>query len=207
MPIQLNEVVDRGINIAVSRRLGLADQSLSLLPELGVNMLLPADELLFHMGWRRHQRAATQAAVAAQAAIVKLRNPASSNVMVLLERVIVSAGAGVFIETGTSTLGDTTDLATLVTPGTVNRDTRQATALSSGGCNAIISQTTSAVALTTGGSIFRIAVANTAYELPGAPWILVPGTSFQIGDSQLNDKLEYTFYWRERILNDQENSL
>jgi len=204
-PIGLNEVVDRGINVAVSRRLGIGDTGLSLLPELGINMVLPSDELLFHMGWRRYQRGVAQGAVAAQAPTVKLRNPLNSNILALVEAIVVTNNGGaaaVKIEFGYQ-LSPATDFANFPDLAMI-RDSRQSAPANFVFSNCVVSHETNATPFVTGGMAFRIP-ANVPFSLPGAPWIVMPGFAVIVGQDVLNQALDVQIIWRERILNDQEN--
>src|SRR5262245_17930602 len=206
--LMLNDVVDRGINVAVSRRLGIGpDATLSLLPELGINMVLPSEELLYHMGWRRYQKASSAAAVAAQAWHSRLRNPDGSGIIVIVDAVLLSTtgAAGMTIDYS-PIVGATLDLGTIDTSGVgaVPRDNRQTIPTAFISSNAVISHETTTTPLANTGLQFRMGQ-NAPFLVPGGPWIVLPRTGAQFDSQQLNQDVSCTWFWRERPLNDQEN--
>jgi len=199
----LNDVVDRGINVAVSRRLGLLpDATLSLLPELGINMVLPSDELLYHMGWIRWTRGVNVAAVAAQFGVSRMRNPANSNIMSLIEGVLLTAAGTSKFDLDLIT-GANSDFAT-VDLSAIPRDARARDPNSTRAANCIISHETNGVGVTAAGMQFTI-LANTPTFIPVTPLILRPFSAYVIGNNTVNTAYDLTWIWRERILNDQEN--
>lgn len=202
MPIGLNEVVDRGVNVALSRRLGLQDTSVTLMPELAPVMQLPAEELMYHMGWRRYMVNGSVGAVVGQSGIVQFRMPKNSNLMALIESFTVGGPTQPLAnQIAVSGFVGNTDLATVITGGQP-RDTRQP--FKPGTC--ILSETTQ-VGFTAGAFFYTTA------QLSGAlfPLIIlsapdssrIDGYTFQLATQNL--AFDWTIVYRERILNDQEN--
>ena len=93
----LNEIVDRGVNGAVNRRLGITSLStLSLTPELSAILPLPDQpEIVYNLGYRRYAHTLQMAQVAAQRGHSQLRiKPSLSGkpeTLVVLESIVVDA--------------------------------------------------------------------------------------------------------------------
>jgi hypothetical protein len=203
MPNQFGDIPDRGISTALQRRLGVDPSlTLSLMPELAAMMALPSDELLYHMGWRRYSLRLSLAAVAANAGIIRMRMPPGTNLIAIVERVLTWSGAA--IEVGSSMTSGAGNLTTVVAGG-LPRDTRQ-----NDGTNLAIGSTlvcsTDSIGLQVGTSSDMPALANVAVDLPQLPTILTPGFALNCFTQQLNQAVNWTVVWRERILNDQENA-
>jgi hypothetical protein len=50
------------------------------------------------------------------------------------------------------------------------------------------------------------ALASTVLVVPGGPWILVPGGTLTIQCQLANTAFNFNFVWRERLLQEQENT-
>src|SRR6267142_6604417 len=201
------QLQDRGTVRALQTRFGVSpDFNVSLTPELGAVIPLDMPELLFHQGWRRWMAGLTVPAVAAKAARAQFRvfegsptNPVTQ--LVIIERVLVTldATSNIFTAFG---YGPAADLATVTGFGEF-RDGRmrplgaQNTVILSFGTSAVILAPEAAAA----GRL-----ANTEYEVPGGPWVFFPANQFLIGVSALNSAMQVTWIWRERPLQEQENT-
>lgn len=153
-------------------------------------------------GWNRYVFATNQAAVAAQFAAFRLRNPVGSNVIGVLERVTVYASAQ---DTANLSHGfnTTTDLAT-VSSGVGGIDPRgpQNSTL-------IASRTTlaSTTDLGTGSQNGIWNGANVPFEYiqnPNQEMPILPGVAFQICAQVANIAYVVTWMWRERALEQSE---
>lgn len=195
----LGAVNDRGTVDSIIRRFQL-DPGYNLFnisPEIEVGVSLGEfPELLYHMGWRRYAVTFNQPAVAAQVSMGQLR-AAVQGVMVVVEKVIVSYTAATEM---VMALGGAPDFAT----------TYAAKALdfrNPAGATAIVSSTTNAVELTA--SLDRQAIlASTPSSFNVMPVILTTVNNALAWDIRVvNTALDCTVVWRERRMNDQENTL
>jgi len=202
MPMELNALTDRGTSDAYSRRFGLTAQfGMALAPELFA-VAYPGEypELFYHQGWRRWQVGVPIAAVAAQAGKFQIRNPDASSSLVVVEKIVVSMTAATEIKGDFGYGPGNVDLATIA--GTHEfRDGRQ---VPSGKGLAIVSHTTEVPALVAF-AVNAVFAGNAPFELPGAPWVMVPGNVLTFAVTALNTILFYNIVWRERRLQDQEN--
>lgn len=204
MPSQLGAILDRGLTDALQRRwLVRDDMSLSLTPELTCVVPVNTDEMLYHMGWRRYMASATIGALAANSAVVQLRIPRGSNIICVIEGIGFFGPATEIVVSGIVSVSDLTLLGAQV------RDTLQ-TATKPG--TAIPSQTVAAAPGTGGGGI--LSTASGAVNPPIFPLVIRPSLNagvaldgYQFASTTVNQAFDICLTWRERMLNDQENSL
>jgi hypothetical protein len=211
VPNQFGEITDRGLSQALQRRFGVdPNLSLSLMPELGATIDLgDAPELRFHAGWRRWQASATIAALAANAAIVRIQGPQSlatgfqPNLMIVVEKIQVSSSVATQV-LGKMTAFGSADLTTVIAT-MIPRDFRQnPTPSAIARSQATVS--TDRLALITGTGIDFLIPANDSREVPGAPWVINPGWGLDVGCGTVNQPFSFTIVFRERFMNDQENA-
>lgn len=199
MPGNYGELQDRGVARAMQTRFGLVpDFSLAFMPEIAATYdLLSNPETLLHMGWSRWSSGRNIAAVAGQVGRINLRNPTNSSVLVVVDRFVISAGAG---STYQFAPGSQTDLAT--TFGATAMDTRTPQA----GPVAVLSTDTNAVAFVSSlGEEFFLASTPTDV-VAAAGRVLAPGGAIELSIGLVNTVLAYTIQWRERKLQEQENT-
>ena len=214
MVMQLNEVIDRGVNTAVQRRLGLGAQAtLSLMPELSVGMDLgPQPEILYNLGWRLYQHNMNIAAVAAARAHSRFRVIPSggvARVLVVLEGIWVEGnGATNFVHV--DLLGTLAADLTNPFPNHQARDFRQNNAGGSltNGSSVVLSTVVDGTASTLG-VFFSGGVPSglnpNAFPIPGIEGVcLTNGMGVEVDFDGLNAPAIVTYRWRERIINDQE---
>lgn len=202
--MQYGQLADRGTVKALQTRFSLSpDFTLNLSPEIAAVIPLEMPELLFQQGWRRFSRGFQVAGVAAQNSQARIGLQSTTNVILVLERVIITnnnAGNGNWTYNTGTAIGSTS-LGTLVANTPAARDSRQAFALpmaETSLTNTAAPFTVSGTLLSTNGSV--------PIELPGAPWILTPGATLTVQAQTVNQAMDITFVWRERFLQDQENT-
>ncbi|PYX64617.1 MAG: hypothetical protein DMG78_30430 [Acidobacteria bacterium] len=158
-------------------------------------------------GWNRYATAPNTAASAANTGGVRLRNPAGSNVIVVLERIVYhpSANDTPAFRWGTAT----TDLA--VVPGLTNirLDARQ-------GANAptlVVSTQNTTPVVPTLTNQFTIdgpdVLAHAPYfymQTEDQELAIAPGDAFQAEAGTVNQLARWSFLWRERLLEDSERT-
>lgn len=210
MPMQLNEVVDRGVNTAIQRRLGLsAEATVSLMPELAPTIELgPMPEIQYNLGWRRYAHCLSIAAGAAARPHLRFRVVPNANVLVALERLIVEGnGASNFVFV--DLLGSTsTDLSSPF-PNHAALDFRMVNAGGSltRGSTVVLSTVVDGTAATLGVYYQGTVPAGTTagpLVIPVDGVILTGGMGAEVDFSGLNQPAIVTWIWRERMMNDQE---
>lgn len=208
LPNQLGQLQDRGTVRAFITRFGLnPDYSLNLMPELAPVVPLEMPELLYHQGWRRWQGVTTQAAVAAQVGRSQLRvkdaNPAANyaGVICVVEKVLCSSNANFQVVADFGYGPNAVDLGTVV--NWEFRDGRQTPTAAL--TDLILSQDTNAAA-PTALAVNVFAAANTSVEVPGGPWVLLPGNQMLITNNVVNQPWVTTWIVRFRQLQEQENT-
>lgn len=147
-------------------------------------------------GWSRYMVCANQAAVAAQFAEFRLRNPVGSNVVAVIERIscLTAAAADTFLLTaGSSTL----DLATIQAPARLDPRAGPNPTI-------IVSNSTSASASGSNGPFFGIAAVNTAntefIRYRDEQFPILPGFLLDIKNNAANTACFFSVLWRERTL-------
>lgn len=211
--MQLNEVIDRGVNTAVQRRLGLGAQAtLSLMPELSVGLDLgPQPEILYNLGWRLYQHNLSIAAVGAARAHSRFRIIPSggvARVVIVLESIDVEGnGAGNFVHV--DLLGTSATDLTNPFPNHQARDFRQNNAGGSltNGSSVVLSTVVDGTASTLGVFFSGTVPNGTAgpMRIPGIEGVcLTNGMGVEVDFDGLNAPAIVTYRWRERIINDQE---
>jgi hypothetical protein len=155
--------------------------------------------------WDRFSVGISQPGVAAVLSTIKIRNPVGSNVMAVFEKITGSQNAVDFnftLQAGT----DQTDGATAVPMVSAqNLDSR------SGRVSSLIFSRSGAAAPPSQVAWANISLlANTPYEFIGTDiqeLTLNPGRSLQLVSTNVNQILNGTFVWRERLLEESERSL
>ncbi len=180
---------------------GTEPREITLAPEIMPGLNLPGFEDLFlHFGWNRFGVGFDVAAVAAQNTLFRLRNPAVSNVIALVERASCSEGA---TDTFTWELrAQATDLAGVTGPAPL--DARQ-------------QQTNSSLILSVGNNIAAVSpflhrmtgLASTEQFLvaAGEPRIpILPGWALTCSTTTVNVVLQGRLRWMERFLEESERT-
>lgn len=190
----------RGLQKFLSMK-GNEPKEITLAPEVMPTLELPGAgvDILSTFGWDRWSRADTTAAVAAQNSAVKLRNPVGSNVLAVLDHLVLYEGAADTLRWFMSS--DTTDFATISngTPLDGRQVRTQPSCIASKGNNVVA-------------SIFngqRTVLANTPVD-----WIttdiqsvvLSPGQSIVGLTTTVNVVLGWELMWRERFLEESERT-
>jgi hypothetical protein len=154
-------------------------------------------------GWYRYGILGIQAAVAAQASGVRIRNPATSNRLVIFEKIAVAS------------FGPAVTSVTLET---------QTTAVDLAGIVAIASNSSwdkrlnvgSALVLSAAAPAAALSLGRSEVDLPGAGGsadfiieeqqqiILSPGEAMQLRLGTVNQQLSATLWWRERFFEESE---
>lgn len=190
---------DRGTIDSLVRRYQLdPSYGFNMSPEVVATASLGAmDEIRFQMGWWQFQRALSVGPVGAQFGRSQLR-AAVNGVMVVVEGIFVSTSVAFSVQMA---IGGTPDLAGASQRG-VSRDFRQPAS-----STAIVSQDTNAVAVTS--SFFDgFGAANSILSVPGGPWILTDvNDALVMSLGPVNTGFSITWVWRERRMNDQENTI
>lgn len=157
--------------------------------------------------WQRYAVAATAiAGGAGNRSAVMIRNPPGSNVIAVLEKIAVIGGAAAdspalnYVFTSAGNLPAAT-FAIVANTGLDNRFTPSP--------NSVVSLSSNAGGVL-GVTVMQVATAISAnadflisdvHELP-----LAPGSAFIVYSNILNNAVEATFLWRERMLEDSERS-
>jgi hypothetical protein len=201
----LNEILEGGLNAAISRRLALqSPASLSLAPELFFSIDAgEMPELLYHEGWRRWGRGFTIPALAANfnEFVIRVVVP---NALVVIERIVVTplaAAAQFRYDCFYGGVGFTPLANNLLIMEF--RDGRQRPGV--GASIEINWDQTAAAASGFGAHITT--PANTPVEIPGAPWVLFGddkgptfGDVMTVGCQVANIATELNVVWRERSI-------
>lgn len=176
----------------------LVDLSASVMPTLALDKGVDHRYL---EGWNRFAVLATQAAVAAQTSRFRIRNPTTSNVIIVLEQLAVYAPVGGTADTPFVTWGAAVgDLGTLVTLSFARMDPRgQPTP-------------TGIVSVTAGTSTGQAFLARTIAVNANADFItsvdqeipILPGQVVDVDSSNVNIPLNVNVMWRERALESSE---
>lgn len=210
VPIGLNEVVDRGINVAVQRRLGLSSlATLSLMPELATTLDLgPQPELIYNLGWRRMGHFLNLAQTVGQRGHWRFRVQQKVNALVVLEGIFADGDtttSKVFIDVGSFSA----DLANPF-PIHVGRDFRQANPSGTLANGSVVTLSTAidGTAATLGVyGTWNVPGTETGVPLPGTvDLVLADGLGIEVDCQNVNQPLNIAVYWRERRLNDQEDA-
>lgn len=171
-----------------------------LIPVMPIYM---GSENRFHEAWSLFgQSFASAAAVAAQNTAVRLRNPAGSNIVAVITKVILATASvadnAVFIQQTTIA----TDLATILNPTLSAFDNRQPQKQPT-----LISSTATNVASTGGtkwqGSLSspgQVDVINTEMQ----EWPMLPGDAMTVATTAVNISFVVSVFWRERFLEESE---
>lgn len=155
----------------------------------------PKPEQEFLIGTRLCSASVDVGAVAVKRSVVRIRNPESSNQLVIVEQAIVSMGVGDIVLAGL--VYSDTDIAQTPAAGSiVVRDTR----------DVLTAQPTAHFTFEQGpptiapGSVFMVrTVAGSPVLVPIAV-VLAPGTCLEISALTVNLSLTVTLAWRERAV-------
>jgi hypothetical protein len=153
--------------------------------------------------WDRFAVYLTQPGVAAVFSVAQMRNPTTSNTMIVIEQIAVGnlTAAAILAQFATGPL--TTDLATLVSVTNARFDPRGRPTPS-----AILSRSTqAAVPLAFVNKAFIALPIQQMFQLindENQEWILLPGEALQVDLIGVNQQLDVSFCWRERALEESE---
>jgi hypothetical protein len=157
-------------------------------------------------GWNRFGAVINLAAVAANQSGIRLRNPAGSNVIVVIEKLFLSLQAGVQFLAVQGPVG--TDLATVATSAGLNFDTR-----GNPGTVAVLSSQNNAVAVPalTSSQIYWLinalaAISTDIILTDDQELTILPGVAHQWTVTNVNNALAMAIWWRERFLEDSERT-
>lgn len=177
----------------------------TLAPELMPSIVFPTGaEDRYLQGWDRFGIAFQIGGIAAQTTNGRIRNPAASNVVAVLEKIFVddtNVGNDIF------TLGvgkQAADLGTLISTVGSRLDPRgrdSSSLIISGGNNALLGGAailTEEQDTTSRGLEF---ITTDIQELP-----LLPGDAYSIISSPSAPNVRFSFWWRERFLEDSERA-
>jgi hypothetical protein len=153
--------------------------------------------------WDRFAVYLTQPAVAAQFSVAEMRNPTTSNTMIVIEQITVGNQNAAAISSQIATGPLTTDLATLVSVANARFDPRGRPTPS-----AILSRSSQAgLALPFVNKAFLTLPTQQMFQLindENQEWILLPGEALEIDLIGVNQQLDVSFCWRERALEESE---
>lgn len=209
MTMQYGQLADRGTVKALQTRFSLSpDFTLNLSPELAAVIPLEMPELFFQQGFRRWQKATAIAALAANRgqSQFRQRDPTAAipgTQLIVLERIIVACNAATQVGLTFSYGPATADLATAVGGTLSARDGRMTPA--NADPNVVMTTGTTAGAYAPQALDVPL-LASTPFEVPGGPWILFPGNSVLVEASVVNQAFFATYVWRERIIQEQEQT-
>ncbi len=154
--------------------------------------------------WYRFGLLQSTAAVAAAQSGVRLRNPANSNRIVVLEKIScgIAAAAPAFTEMILETQTTNVDLAAVVAiNANVSWDKRK-----NSGSALFLSSAAPAAALSLGRAIVGSSI-DTTFDFiltDNQEVILSPGEAIQIRMTTVNQQLDTTWWWRERFFEESE---
>lgn len=154
--------------------------------------------------WERFGSAGSQGAVAASFSTAQIRNPPSSNVMVVLEKVNFSSATAA-VSPNVSIGALTTDLPTqtLLAGAFDPRGRTSSTAVVSRAAQGAVTLLSTAVWGVTA------MPANWNVELilyPNQEITILPGFGLRVIDQTANDNFNFVFWWRERFLEESERT-
>jgi hypothetical protein len=200
---RLNEILVGRFNRGLQKLFGIKGQPpvATLAPEImPVHAIANGIENRYTEGWQRFAFAAQRGPTAAQTNAVRLRNPAGSNVIAILELLIMGTTNTTELNLSMNPLG----VVDLTTPqGGISLDNRQTT-----GSTIIASFSDASPAI--GSSIIRSpngiatggqisVISNENQEI-----IISPGFALTVANITVNTTLYASFFWRERFLEEGE---
>jgi hypothetical protein len=204
-----NEILVGRYNRFIQKLLGMkgGPPSPQLASEIGAGFVLSnGAENRYLESWDRFASAISNPGVAGQLSTVKLRNPIGSNVVAVIEKVLVSTPntdtAGIDLQGGI----DQTDGA--IVSGTLGAgwDTRGRTQ-----ATCILSRSQNAAPVGMAAKARILLISNTPWEFIGtdiAEFPMLPGSSMQVvrNTGGLNNDIFVSFWWRERFLEESERA-
>jgi hypothetical protein len=157
----------------------------------------------FLEGWDRFAASASIAAVAAQSGAARLRNPAGSNLLVVIEFISFSNIVAADLPILFNSVTNTTDLGTIQNPANLDaRGRPNSSTIASIGTNA--ANMTGARALCTKSVLQNTNVDFVLFEDQEFP--ILPGESYEIRSSNVNQGVNMSWIFRERFLDDSERA-
>jgi len=156
--------------------------------------------------WERFANVQIMAATAANNAAVRMRNPAASNVVAVLEKLLVVNANALSVQPQLEqAVVDPGDLTTLVgsSPAVDSRQRPKSTC--------ILSQQSAVSAPALGFTFSRVFLTQTitTYDFildADQELTLLPGTAIQVRDFVVNTAVQVAWLWRERALEESERS-
>lgn len=162
-------------------------------------------ESLYHQGWETFGASDSIVAVAANFSKMKIRNPAGSNVMAVITKLVVNPGAASTIQVRLQTPETAADFGGVIFPFSFERARGARNRATS-----IPSDQNSDAVFITGTIIAQITVPlNVPLELIATDvheLVLPPNTELQVACNVVNQALNFTIWWRERFLEETERT-
>jgi hypothetical protein len=198
-----NEILVGRYNKAMQRVFGI--KASAPLRQLGgevipITTIFRGVEERYLESWDRFGMRAAVAAAAGNSSVVRLRNPANSNVLAVIEKVTLGSsvtGLDLLIQQGAIA----NDAANIVTNAAQRLDNR-------GRPNPSIVISQQAVTPANVGLISEIFTAiNVTYDVvvyENQETTILPGDAFQVVSNVLNVGFSCSFFWRERFLEESE---
>lgn len=156
--------------------------------------------------WDRYGNSSSQAGVAAVTSGIRLRNPAGSNVLAVIEKIFVHNAASAVDQPLLQIGPATTDLSVITTMTGARMDSR---------CRpnpSLINSRSGAVSATNlTANLLQYAVnANTQnFDLlvfEEQEITMLPGDAVQVASNTVNTQMSVSFFWRERFLEESERA-
>jgi hypothetical protein len=207
-----NEILAARFNKALTKIFGMKGEAPA--PQLAseINAALPmfyGREMRNLEGWQSAMGHGAIAAVAANNGKIRLRNPAGSNVIIVIERMTAQTVAAGGTQLNFNLPPDVGDFATFGT--WVNTDSRSGATAANGNA-ALQGRISSATAATTGGpDVYQVptvvagALAFADYIISDVQEIvLLPGCSVDLVNQTQNANFDASFMWRERVMEESE---
>ncbi len=160
-------------------------------------------EFRYLESWERFQIAMNRAALAANAGSIQARNPVGSNMIAVFEKMLVTNVAGATDFPTLTLLAKTTDLATVVSPVNIRLDPRGRTnptlILSSASPGPAPVQNILQISLPVATNLDVILIED--QQIP-----LLPGDAIVYSSGIVNQRIDVTWQWRERFLEEGERT-
>jgi hypothetical protein len=153
--------------------------------------------------WQRFGGHQNQAAVAAQQTNLKIRNPLGSNLVVVIEKMLLQESAG---DTAVLSVGaDVTNYPTVLAATQTARLDPRGPTLASG---MVLSAGTNGAQAGINMAVIPL-IANTGFDFiitDIQELTLLPGDSYNIQTTSVNVQLRWSLVWRERLLEESERT-
>ena len=207
---RFNEILTGRFNRAVQKllsmkgRASLVTLSDEMFPVIEVEPLF-AVENRYLTGWNVFSIATQIAAAATFSSQAQIRNPAGSNVLVVIEKFEVSNSTAAVQQIGASSGAKTTDLTSIISLTGTNMDSRGPT-----GPNSIYSGSNGSAAspLLCGHANVFLPVGATYDTITtlNQEIVINPGSAFYFDSATVNAQLNFVVRFRERFLEDSERT-